>query len=87
VCVGNNGLSHARLGLALSGKVIRRAVDRNALKRLIRESFRKNQGLLCGLDIVVTAYRNPRPYTNKTLTAALQKHWETLAKCKTSFSG
>ena len=41
-----------RLGLVVSRKVLRRAVDRNRAKRAIRESFRQTEGLPCW-DIVV----------------------------------
>lgn len=48
-----NGLGHARLGLVVGRKLLRRAVDRNRLRRLLRERFRLNQGRLGALDIVV----------------------------------
>lgn len=34
-------------------KLIRRAVDRNSCKRLVREAFREHEVKLAGLDIVV----------------------------------
>lgn len=34
---------HARMGLAIAKKRIKRAVDRNRIKRLVRESFRQHQ--------------------------------------------
>ena len=42
----------ARLGLIVGKKVLRRAVDRNRAKRMIRESFRR-QRRLPAVDIVV----------------------------------
>ena len=50
-----NQLSHARLGLVVSKKVSKRAVDRNEIKRHIREWFRHNRETLDGFDIIVTA--------------------------------
>lgn len=50
-----NGLDHPRLGLVIGKKNVKLAVQRNRLKRLIRESFRHNQETLAGWDIVVIA--------------------------------
>jgi len=47
-----NGLNYARLGMIVPKKIIATAVARNRVKRLIRESFRLNQGELTGLDVV-----------------------------------
>jgi ribonuclease P protein component len=44
----------ARLGLAISRKVDTRAVERNRLKRLIREWFRHHRGGFSAGDLVVT---------------------------------
>lgn len=45
----------ARLGLVVAKKHLKRAVDRNRFKRLVRESFRAHQQQLEGLDVVVLA--------------------------------
>jgi ribonuclease P protein component len=37
-----NGGDQSRLGLVVGKKVLKRAVDRNRLKRLVRESFRRH---------------------------------------------
>jgi ribonuclease P protein component len=42
-----------RLGLTVSRKVSRSAVQRNRIKRLVRESFRKHASTLPAIDIVV----------------------------------
>ena len=72
-----NKLNHARLGLAISKKQLRRAVDRNRVKRLIRESFRSQQQL-AGLDIVVMVRTNVRTLSNTLIFEALDKHWQQL---------
>ncbi len=48
-----NSHSHARLGLIVPKKHLKRAVDRNWVKRMARESFRKCQFQLENLDIVL----------------------------------
>ena len=47
-----NDSGAARLGLMVGKKVLRRAVDRNRAKRMIRESFRR-QRRLPAVDVVV----------------------------------
>ena len=77
-----NNLDYARLGMAISRKWVKRAVDRNRIKRLVRESFRKHQEMLAGLDIVVITNKNPGKPTNKEMSDSLQVHWQRLCKCK-----
>lgn len=78
VLARKNGLNFARLGLIISKKRIRHAVARNRLKRLIRESFRKNQQCLAGLDLVVLAKYRANKVDNRVLLQSLAKHWQFL---------
>ena len=49
-----NGLGFTRLGISVSRKKVRRAHDRNRVKRLIREAFRLNkESLPQGIDLIV----------------------------------
>ena len=81
-----NELDHPRLGLAIAKKNIRRAVDRNKIKRSARESFRLQQHEMMNLDFVVMARREAATANSKTLQASLDKHWLKLIKRCATFS-
>ncbi|MFC6276501.1 ribonuclease P protein component [Psittacicella hinzii] len=51
----SNGLEHARIGIVVSKKALKRAHDRNLVKRLVRESFRLQNHTLPSIDIVFLA--------------------------------
>jgi ribonuclease P protein component len=56
-----NGLAHARIGIIAGKRVASRAVDRNRVKRLVREMFRLMRHRLDGVDVVVQLRRwSPR---------------------------
>jgi len=80
VFVRANGLQYGRLGLAISKKKTKRAVDRNRLKRLVRESFRTHQQLLAGLDLVVLNQRGAMLDDNSQYLSSLSRHWLRLVK-------
>ncbi|VEH66181.1 ribonuclease P [Rodentibacter pneumotropicus] len=48
-----NNLEHPRLGLTVAKKHLKRAHDRNRIKRLVRESFRLYQHQLPACDFVL----------------------------------
>lgn len=66
----------ARLGLAVSKKKIRLAVNRNRVKRMIRESFRRH--VLHGFDVVIIAKKDPTELSNQKLFDDLAGLWEKL---------
>ncbi|GHE21249.1 hypothetical protein GCM10017767_17700 [Halomonas urumqiensis] len=73
-------MGHPRLGLVISKKNLRRAVDRNRLKRIARESVRHRQHQLPDVDIVLLARRGVGELDNDTLFRQLQGMWRRLAK-------
>ncbi|VAW69019.1 Ribonuclease P protein component [hydrothermal vent metagenome] len=75
-----NENSHARLGLAISKKNTKRAVDRNMIKRLVRESFRLSLKKLPFIDIVVMAKPVTKSANNQQIFQSLQQHWSRLSK-------
>jgi ribonuclease P protein component len=75
-----NRLEISRLGMIVSKRLLPRAVQRNRVKRMIRESFRHQFSGIGGMDIVV---RLRRPLYRETLPegrAALDQLLDTLAK-------
>ena len=69
-------MSEARLGLAISKRVAPRAVDRNRLRRLARESFRLAEH--ASLDYVVMANRDATAAANQALRNSLDRHFARL---------
>lgn len=78
------GPQGARLGMAVSRRVDRRAVARNRIKRLVRESFRHHKDIVGGLDLVVLARRECVAADNAELFASLEHHWQALSRCARS---
>ncbi len=75
-----NTLSHPRLGLAVPKKALKRAVWRNRVKRVVRESFRSHQHELPAIDIVVIAKGGLKQIDNAELFGLLDKLWRTIAR-------
>lgn len=64
VYVSRNGLSWSRLGLSVGKRVSRLAVQRNYVRRRIREAFRRQKGSLpLGFDIICVAKPKARDRT------------------------
>ena len=70
-----NALGFPRLGLAIPRKHLRRSVQRNRLKRLIRESFRLHQRELAQLDLIVIARQGVDTMAAEDISVVLQRHW------------
>lgn len=64
-----------RLGLAIAKKRVKLAVQRNRIKRIIRESFRLNQHDLPAIDMVVMVKSGIDQLDNKEINQELEKIW------------
>jgi len=73
-----NGLGHARLGLAISKRVSRRAVERNRIKRLLRESFRRVRHQLPAVDLMVMAREQAAGVPGAELLREIDGLWKKL---------
>jgi len=72
-----SGRAIARLGLTISRRVSKRAVDRNRLKRLAREAFRL-QSQLPPWDFVVLGKTGAPQADQRSLRASLDQHFARL---------
>jgi ribonuclease P protein component len=72
------GRAIARLGLTISRRAAKRAVDRNRLKRLAREAFRV-QRRLPPWDFVVLAKPGAAAADGRALRASLDQHFVRLS--------
>jgi ribonuclease P protein component len=77
-----NGLGVARLGLSIAARAAPLAVDRNRVRRLIRESFRHHQTRLPAADIVVGLRGGLADADNRQLRHALEQLWQKLSSCE-----
>ncbi len=74
----DNMIGQARLGLALSKKMISKAHHRNRIKRLLRETFRTNKSLPA-VDIIMLARPGIGKISNAVINAKLGKAWNKLS--------
>lgn len=75
----HNSLGHARIGITVPKKRVKKACERNRVKRLIRESFRQNQLTLPNTDIVVVGKSGLDKMSNQEITQLLSRLWKKLA--------
>lgn len=69
---------HARLGLVVAKRQIQRAHERNRVKRLVRESFRKYPHPLAQ-DMVVIARQGAQHADNAEIFRSLARHFRKMA--------
>ncbi len=75
ILITPNSDSNNRLGMAIAKKRVKLAVQRNRMKRIVRESFRKNQHNLPAVDIVVMVKSGIDQLDNAIINQQLEKIW------------
>lgn len=85
----SNSLSHARLGVVVAKRFAPRAVTRNTIKRITRETFR--QSTLPAIDCIVRLSKpvNARtgPATSASLKNALRREVSQLLRSQQAAAG
>lgn len=75
-----NSLAFSRIGLVVAKKSIRRAVARNRIKRVVRETFRQGKTVPVALDIVFLARRGLDILPAQAQTEVLNQSWQRLSE-------
>lgn len=70
-----NDLGFSRLGLVVAKKHAKRAVDRNEIKRIVRESFRHQQSELENFDCVVLSRGGAKDLSKSELRQVVDQLW------------
>lgn len=70
-----NELGYPRIGLTIAKKNIKRAHERNRIKRLTREYFRLHQHKLPSMDFVILVRKGLANFNNQEITEILCKLW------------
>jgi len=79
---GSGPIGGPRLGLSIAARTVGNSVQRNRLRRLIRESFRQHQRELPAVDIVIGARARARGAATPEVLLALGSLWkQIIATC------
>ena len=82
--VASNSLQHPRIGFALAKRHAKTAVQRNRIRRDLRERFRLAQPVLAAVDLVISLRSAPGK-DRQLEDAAVEAFWQKLlARCLTS---
>lgn len=74
----SGNLGAARIGLAIARRAVRHAHERNRIKRIVRETFRKRRDRIQPGDYVVTANPAAATASPEELRTALDHLWRSL---------
>jgi len=75
-----NQLTHPRIGLTIAKKRVKLAVQRNRIKRCVRDSFRLHQHQLPAMDLVLMVKGDISNTPNDELLKQLERLWQKIAR-------
>ncbi len=87
ILASNQNKTGSRLGIVVAKKNIPLAVQRNRIKRLLRESFRLRSESCKQLDIVVLVRKGADKLRNPEIFESLQNLWRDLASKQSAVKG
>ena len=80
ILITPNTNNSKRIGFAVAKKRVKLAVQRNRIKRLVRESFRLNQHTIPNVDIVVMVKSGIDSLENKEIHEQIEKIWQKIVQ-------
>lgn len=75
-----NQLTQPRIGLTIAKKRVKLAVQRNRIKRCVRDSFRLHQHQLPAVDLVLMVKGDISNTPNDELLKQLERLWQKIAR-------
>lgn len=75
-----NNLAQGRIGLVIAKKHLSLAVQRNRIKRQLREEFRHQQQAFAGIDVIVLSRKGLVDLTNSDFRQQLRQQWQRVLK-------
>ena len=72
-----SNLSLSRIALSVPKRLLKRSVDRNRVKRVLRESFRRHNVRASGLDLLLTVATSPK--SGAVTAKQMKRTWRQLA--------
>ncbi len=75
-----NQRPQGRIGLVVAKKHLSHAVQRNRIKRLVREEFRLQQQAFAGLDVIVLSRKGLADLSNDDFRKQLGQQWQRIFK-------
>lgn len=78
MCYRSNKMDYGRIAIVVSKSRLKHAVDRNKIKRIVRESFRHCQNLVKGYDCLIIFKRDTSSLNDLLLRLNIDTLWQQL---------
>lgn len=75
-----NELGQPRIGFIIAKKQVRLAVQRNRIKRIVREAFRTQDCPAFGFDVIVLVRKGLEQRSNEEIRAEFERVWRKLTQ-------